>query len=767
MKIIFFLIISLLSLSLLSIPDSFAQITNGINYDDQLIRTNPDGSEVHKWTNQPERILINNSWQDSRFTDDPNFLLLETGHGTIKLNKSTCSFDFFKKGIYDPGDLSLFSDSIVAKMANNGTEAWNEINSISSASCQTYGSDYQLVAKKYIANVGFIEYKYINTGSTFKTQLEATNLSTNTNKKFGFTQTINLNRDSINWGKSTKNLDDYNNTSFDRNWLENHESKVLNLLNNISINLELSFDKLESVYVLDNGINKSKLSFNYLYNAKIILPNDTLIIDPTFSSNNPSVDGFVSSSQIGATCSATASGKNTGTNYIEPYLATSGNTECQRGFAEFDITTIPNTATITDSHFKFDNDVVSNPRNCDFVSMTSQPTTATNQQIWDAIGSGTVLVSNDNSCITTANNYDLDLGASGDSYITTQLTSDWASIGIKFTDESRGGSAFDVGIGSEELGTATPTPTLEIIYSTVTNPDKVTDLTTTAIGQTTASLDWTSPSPGSSGQYIIGYQINVTTPQTNNPLVFLNDTGSTNSFYDLTGLTLGTSYSARVSAWANVTAGHPLNNATGNVYNFTTTTFIPPDPPTLSALSESDSAVRFTSINGTTNDFNMFYYGLRCELNNAGGWLNTVSNSTTPDPRIYSYGSLTQGDSVTCQWRDGSLAGFSDWSNNATGSPGQLGIIQEARSEHSDPLMDFATWIEDEGGLYFGFGVFPMVIMLIGFMATKATVRIFTIISLSAMGILHASGYFVYPAWYWTLALLFGIVLVLGRQARD
>jgi hypothetical protein len=123
--------------------------------------------------------------------------------------------------------------------------------------------------------------------------------------------------------------------------------------------------------------------------------------------------------------------------------------------------------------------------------------------------------------------------------------------------------------GSYTIHTFTTSGTFEVT-DIVNPPDAVTDLTSTAIGTSTVDFDWTAPSAGGGGQFIIGYQINVTNPQTSNPLVFVNDTGSTDSDYQAIGLTPGTLYSARVSAWTNVTGGHPLNNATGNVYNFTT-----------------------------------------------------------------------------------------------------------------------------------------------------------------------------------------------------
>lgn len=752
MKLIFFLIpLLLISIGFNSV---YAQTERTQFSDDTLLKINQDGSEIHKWTSTPERILINDVWQDSRYTVTDDYLILETGHGSVKLNKSSCSFDFYPKGII-PGS-PLFSDSIVPKMATNGTENFSIISSVNNAICETYGSDYQLVAKKYSAGVGFLEYKYINTGSAFKTQLEVTNLSTVTDKKFGFTQTINLNRDTINYDGTIKKLDNFNGTSFSRTWLESHQSKILDFLNGVTFDFDLGFNNLKSIDVYDTGLNKSKLSFNYLYNNKVILPNETLIIDPTFAyasaSNDYSWSAIIGGAGI---CSATWSADGAG-DWVQRGSAGA----CYGRTFQWDITTITDGSTITNVNVRYDITGVSTPPECKWMSIENQPSAGSGQTRMTDSMDGTTFVANDTNCQTNTNNYVIDLGASADTDLQANLVSNWWGVGISPTPYTYDGTNRYSNFASPEL---------EVEYSLappVKPPYAVTTLTSTGTTQTTISLDWTQPILGYGNQYLLGYQINKTTPW-GLPTVLVNDTGTSISDYIATGLTLGTNYSFRVSAWTNNTSGHPYNNATGNILNSTTSTYTPPSAPILSALSESDTSVRFSSVNGTTNSFNMFYYGLRCAEDGLGSWVTIVSNSTTPNPRQYSYTGLNPTQSVTCQWRDGSRAGFGDWSNNATETTGLIGIIQTERTAHADKLKDFETWISDNGGLYFGLGVFPMVIMLIGFMATKGTVRIFTLISLSAMGIIHASGYFAYPTWYWTLAILFGIVLILGRQARD
>jgi|CXWL01.1.fsa_nt_gi hypothetical protein len=609
MKIIFFLL-PILVIGV--VPFSFAE--KGLNYDDIILSANSDGTETRQWTSAPERILSDGEYIDFRFINGANFLSVETGHGSIKLDKNTCSFSFYKKGIIS--GQPLFIDSIVPKMANNGTETWNELTQISNASCETFGNENQLVAKKYAAGIGFIEYKYINTGIAWKTQLEATNISSQIDKKFGFTQTIDLNRDVIDYGGSEKNLDDYANTTFGRTWLESNNGKIINLLNDVYFDLDLGFDNLKSIAVYDTGLNKSKLSFNYLNNAKIILPNETLIIDPTFSYTAGTVYDL----------------QHTGAGCITSYM-TNGGTQavgrdgsgCYVLGVYWDITTIPDTATPTQTNIRYDVTGSNGAGvNCEWNSIEGNLSTQTTQQRYDDAVDGTTFVSGSTQCNSIANNKVLTLGSTANTDLKNELSVDneWG-IGIEPSSFS----------STDYLLFTGGTIELEVTYITTRQPYAVTDLTSTSIGSTSVDLDWTTPYAGGGGQTIIGYQINVTTPQTSNPLVFLNNTGTTTSAYTASGLTIGTAYSARVTAWTNVTSGHPLNNATGNVYNFTTAMpQLVGHAPVLSLVDDCyHTCTTQLNLEWTASTLNNLR-GYKIERENPFGsniWATLVGNTTT------------------------------------------------------------------------------------------------------------------------------------------
>ena len=613
LKFIFFLIPILI---IGVIPFSFAE--KGLNYDDIILSVNQGGTQVHKWSSSPERILSDGEYVDFRFIDGANFLSVETGHGSVKLNKDTCSFDFYKKGIID--GVPLFSDSIVAKMATVGTENWNTITQIDNAVCEASGDENQLVAKKLVPGVGLMEYKYINTGKAWKTQLEATNLSASVNKKFGFTQTIDLNRDTIQYDGSVKNLDNYADTTFSRTWLENNDGKIINFFNDVKFDFDLGFENLDSIAVYDTGENKSKLSFNYMRNAQVILPNETLIIDPTFAYAAASDEYYWVTAVVGGpACGTTWTAGGSPSSYVQRGNGGS----CYGNTIQWDITTIPDGSTITTTNVRYDISLVSSPPVCKWNSIEQKPSTGTNQGRLDDALNGTTFVASDTNCQTNTNNYVLDLGNSADADLQANLVSDWWGVGVipdPFTFDATNRYAFFAG------------PELEVIYTTTSPPWAVTDLGSTAIGSTTVNLDWTAPYDGGGNQNIIGYQINVTKPQTSNPLVFLNDTASTNTDYVATGLTIGTSYSARVTAWTNNTGGHPFNNATGNVYNFTTSMpQLTGHAPVLTLVNDCYHACT-TQLNlewtaSTMN--NLRGYKIEREDPTGSGWDTLVGNTTT------------------------------------------------------------------------------------------------------------------------------------------
>lgn len=570
--------------------DSFAveQVT-GYDYFDV---TNPDGT--HTWSSHEPYIFDGNVWVP--FIQSGNSI--QTDLATVTLNTDG-SYTWNGK----------FIDRIIAKYSDVSDQVnWTYPNSLNNKTPSISWNGSAFVSSKIQSGIGQLDYKYVLLNGIWKTQLEATNLSSLNTKVFGFDQIVDLNSDTIRFGGVTRNLDNFNNTTFDKEFLDANKAKVLDLLNGVNFDFDLGYENLYSVTILDTGINKSRLIFDYR-TSDILHPGQTLIIDPTYGYTVGTSGGEQSvGCSTGASATAGYNGANSGTCYIQ--------------YSYYDITTIPNSATITNVNIRYDITAKAGTgTNCNWKSIEGNITTMTAQQIFDDARDGTTFVSNSSQCNAIANDYVIDLTATGDADLQAELGVDdeWA-VGSYGATES--GTNY-VGFGTMEL---------EVTYTLVDNPDAVTDLGLfIAATETTIGLNWTAPYAGGGGQSIIGYQINVTTPQTSNPLVFLNDTGTTTTNYNVTGLTWDTDYSARVSAWTNNTGDHPLNNATGNVYDFTTTYTEYSTPPTLTKVFP-DGYTSTTQLNlewtaGSMDNING--YRIAREAPVGGGFSNIVSNTTT------------------------------------------------------------------------------------------------------------------------------------------
>ena len=654
MKLLYFL-------PLLLVIPTLVYADTGINYDRELVSVNPNGTLTIKWISSPERILVNNQYVDYRFTDTAIYLSVETGHGSVKLNKTTCSFDFYKKGIIQ--GQPLFTDSIVAKIANDGTENWNELTQISNATCEAYGDQNELVAKKYVFGVGLLEYKYINTGYTWKTQLEATNLSLNTNKKFGFTQTIDINRDVISFGGQQRNLDNFSGQTFGRAWLENNQAKVLNFLNDVMFDFDIGFNHLESVAVYDTGENRSKLAFNYIRNAQVILPTQKIIVDPTFGYNSGTVRTITDTG-----CNLSADGTSA-TGYVG---ANSGPTTCYNSAYYFDITTIPDTSYIVTVNFRSDTtETYSASTSCPVTSIEGNVSTMTDQQLEDDIRNGTTYTTVTTQCRTVANNYVISTASmSTDLQSELAVDNEWA-IGMYGTNYADAQLARIVN------------PELEVTYTTNTPP--VPSSLSCSGAPFAYSCSWSI----SDASYVTGYYIahspNNSTWSPLNVTSLSNVTSTT--YYGNAFDTFGVAESNYIRV--NSTYNALFNSTTSNVV-FATTDNVP-DAPSITATTVSTSQINIDRTAGASDGGDTVDdYNLQASINGAA-FIDLVTNSTIAN--FYNHTGLTAGDVIVYKWRDGNDVGWSSFSANATATvwQGTTGTITVTGLNIGDVFNGTAT----------------------------------------------------------------------------
>ena len=571
----------------------------GINYFDVV---NPDGT--HTWSSHPDYLLDNGIYVPYV----QNGLTVNSAIGDVTLNQDG-SYTWNGK----------FDDKIVGKYADiSDLTTWTYPKSINNAVPILSFVNDEFHSNKVKVGVADMDYKYVFVNGKWKTELVVTNLSGLTTKVFGFDQIIDLNSDSIKFGGVTRNLDNFNGKVFDKQFLENNNGKVLELLNGVNFDFDLGFENLHSITVHDTGVNSSQLVFDYR-TTDVLLPSQKLIIDPTFTDDTPN-DQSVREYDNDNVCEDTGSGSYSlhDTTQIYSLLHAQADTDdCYRAYLEYDVSGIPDGSTFTSGTLTIEVDNVwVEDQNQIYSITTLQPSTETAANVFDAIDDGTLI---DTLTTSGTGTYVITFDAGDLTHLESRLVSDFMAFGFKLTSETSDTSYHGLRFHSS---TGTTPPELEIIYTVPPQPpDPVTDLTSTAIGVTTIDLDWTTPSAGTGT--IIGYQINATTPQTANPLVWLNDTGSTDTDHIVTGLSASTGYSFRVSAWTEVG-----NDATGNVYNATTATPVPTQPTGLVASAISDSIIDINWDDAPAVD-NITGFRIFRESPTGNGWTLHTSNTAS------------------------------------------------------------------------------------------------------------------------------------------
>jgi len=298
--------------------------------------------------------------------------------------------------------------------------------------------------------------------------------------------------------------------------------------------------------VKDTRADKGDYIIEY---EKTILDKEKFSIDPTFSYTTGTVKRVFGASIIGAACPTIMTTTDT---TARIYIPTTASDTCTVFAVRWDITSIPDSASIADVSLRYDVDVISNPRNCDFMPMSGNPSTQTNQQTYDDILDGTAFVDNSSQCITVGSQKVLDLGSSANTDVTNNLVDNEWAIGIKPDSMIRDAAPIhQVDFSDIQI---------QILYNI---PGAVTDLVAIDIRGTAVDLDWGQPSLN--GGLIQGYQINSTTPWSSNVAsVSLNFTNTTSA--TVQSLTGSTPYSFRIGVWAQGGG----SNMTGNVLNITT-----------------------------------------------------------------------------------------------------------------------------------------------------------------------------------------------------
>ncbi len=211
-------------------------------------------------------------------------------------------------------------------------------------------------------------------------------------------------------------------------------------------------------------VHPQGLKATFIYGDWPLAQNESLEIDPdTATLDDPTINGSITFSGNTSYARTVAADRI----QIRGVDVPVSKDKLYRGFVEWDVSTILNGSTITNTIFKYHGGVHGGA-DAEIRAMASQPSVqsdddAGNQVIFDDIGDGTVYDS-PAGFIEVGINKQADLGASADEDLESALVNDWFAIGIKFPNDDT-----DIDLGyiyaEDYVGPPTPKPTLYVEYT--------------------------------------------------------------------------------------------------------------------------------------------------------------------------------------------------------------------------------------------------------------------------------------------------------------
>ena len=539
-------IISALTL-VLSMPLAFGEIveTKGQNYD--LVENFFIGEAV--WESHPQRIM-DGGWQNYALSNTGDKVIFNTNAvGSFVFDKNSCSYSIYGNGF--DGEQIIPSVSAVATYLNNGQ--WQNLpvnNEACTVTVDRYEDGVYLTSTKviteditedvFIPYTGTTENFYVNATNTNFDLVQSSN-GTNIgyfngetrvlesvevekfvqeirldiiygfketfkvwhdgSEELGISQTIHTG-ESITIADQTINIAELNGQSFDRQYIIDNEAEILELTDSVNYDFDTGIDFLSNVNIIFDGDYKVNMDFA---EGDFI---GYLEIDPTISITSPT-SGTAKGYTVGTTTSNCNAGVD-GTVITNDGFVGIGASYCQSSVMDFDISGIPDTATITSVIIDSDNmyKYYHGSTNCKFYDIdTNNIGSASESTLYSDARSGTLYLTDTTYCVPEygtgyGNRYVVaswDLGSDAASDLTAELSVDdeW---GVGVTQDSHTSySGVPKGINLYS-GTVTLTAT----YTVPIAPQPPTGLTT--VTGVPVELDWTAPTDNG-GSAITGYKV--------------------------------------------------------------------------------------------------------------------------------------------------------------------------------------------------------------------------------------------------------------------
>ena len=261
-----------------SIPSAFAEV--GQNYDTVI---NEDGTIT--WIDAPERILVDNEWQNYFLTVNDSKVIFNTNSvGSFVYDIPTCSYSIFENG-YD-GNQIIPSISAVSTYLKDGTWQNMEVNNLScNVTVEEFDDKVILTStKEEISKFKqeiILDYKK-GFKETFKVWHDGT-------EELGISQTVHVG-ESITIGNQTINIAQLNGQSFDRNYIVENKANILELTDSINYDFDTGIESLTNVNIIhDSNFFDNTYKINLDYSSGYVGTEEQtpfigyLEIDPTFS----------------------------------------------------------------------------------------------------------------------------------------------------------------------------------------------------------------------------------------------------------------------------------------------------------------------------------------------------------------------------------------------------------------------------------------------------------------------------------------------------
>jgi len=316
-------------------------------------------------------------------------------------------------------------------------------------------------------------------------------------------------------------------------------------------------------------MNKAILFCTVLFIVPLLYQEADAIVGQEIQNFTPSYDGYLQDFNDSESCFVTSGfigrSNNGDTNLVGGEDQAQDPVDCYRAFWEFDISLIPDSATILDvTWFEVRKESHGLPT-CTIHEVDLRPSTVDFNDAdilahWNDLGSDTQYVSNSSFC--SAPDFSVDLGAAADTDVTNSLVNDWFAFSMRRGAEGVNPSETFGVFWTVEAAVPLNRPQLQITYTNTIDP--VDTLFVTKFELTGVDLGWVEPN--TDGGILEGYQINFTTPHGDPITPITNNTFSLLTTATITNLLSDTNYTFRVTA---VTEG--LNkNVDGKLLNITT-----------------------------------------------------------------------------------------------------------------------------------------------------------------------------------------------------